>query len=221
MAKAYSVLETDENTGGIVFAKSNVEARRIGANLFNNGEFGGLSVARRPDLDAYEPTGVPAAVLVEDGWHFECFGCGMRIETSNLEEMGRNAEHVVGFEGRPIYCCHACRASARAMVAGAKAFGEAFCDMLESMVRARFPKIDPCFGEHPRHHYVEAAYPFSVADASVKFSFPGMKIGPASLIYRHVGKYGARIIGPVRPEFVCCTGDVEAFNALTTPEPRD
>lgn len=29
--KAYSVLETDEYTGGIVFAKSAVEARRIGA----------------------------------------------------------------------------------------------------------------------------------------------------------------------------------------------
>lgn len=62
-AKAYSYLETDEFTGGIVFAKSNIEARRIGANILNMDGIGGMTVSRRKDLDKYEQKGVPAWLL--------------------------------------------------------------------------------------------------------------------------------------------------------------
>lgn len=212
---AYSYLETDESTGGIVFAQSNIEARRIGANLLDMDGIGGMEVKRRADLDKYEASGVPAWMLVSEGWHFECCGCGMSIDDCTMEDAGLPVTGVVGVESGRIYCSHACRMAYLARDAASKAFGEAFLDMLRDMVRSRFPDADHCFGEYQTHVYVpQWVDPLVVKQAQVKFAFPGMKIGPASLQYRHEGKHGSALIGPVRPDFYCCTGDREAFEAF-------
>ncbi|MBV7408715.1 hypothetical protein [Maritimibacter sp. DP1N21-5] len=213
---AYSYLETDEFTGGIVFAKSNIEARRIGANLLNMDDIGGMEVKRRKDLDRFEETGVPAWLLVSEGWRFECLGCGMQINEDEMEDAGLPVTGIVGVEHGHIYCCHVCRMQRMAEYAACKAFGEAFLDMLKGVVTARFPDIEPCFGEYRHHVYVPTwCSPYVVQQAKVHFSFPGMKIGPASLVYQHqANAHGSRITGPVKPEFYCCNGDREAFEAL-------
>lgn len=213
---AYSYLETDEYTGGIIFAKSNVEARRLGANLLNMDDIGGLEVRRRKDLDKYEATGVPAWLLVSEGWHFGCHGCGMRIDDCSMEDASLPITGIVGTESGAIYCCHTCRMEARAEHAAQEAFGEAFLDMLKDLVRKRFPGIDHCFGEHRQYVYVPRwSRPMVVLQARVSFNFPGTKIGPATLEYHHCGNaHGSPIIGPVRPEFYCCKGDREAFEAF-------
>lgn len=215
---AYSYLETDEWTGGIVFAKSNIEARKAGANLLDRDGIAGMEVKRRKDLDKFEATGVPAWILVSDGWNFECFGCGYRIEDWRMDEDGLPVTGVVGFEGGRIFCCHACRMEHLADRAAKEAFGNAFCDMLKDIVRARLPHIDPCFGEFQTYAYPQGqGGVYVVKYAQVKFRFPGMKIGPATIEYRHEGRYGAPLIGPVRPEFHCCNGDREAFENLFAP----
>lgn len=213
--RAYSYLETDEYTGGIVFAASNIEARRIGANLLNMDGIGGLEVKRRPDLDQYEATGVPARVLAQQGWHFECHGCGVRIDDCSMEDAGLPLSGIVGYEQGAIYCSHACRMESRAADAATEAFGLAFLDMLKDMVRIRFPGAEIHFGDQRHHHYISRHHrPLVVTQARVSFEWPGQRIGPASLEYHHAGRYGQTLIGPVRPEFMCCTGDRDAFEAF-------
>lgn len=215
---AYSYLETDEFTGGIVFANSNIEARRIGSNLLDRDEIGGMAVNRRKDLDKYEQTGVPAWLLISQGWHFECFGCGMRIDDCGLEDAHLPVTGVVGKESGNVYCCHTCRMESLARDAAIKAYGEAFLEMLRDMVRDKFPGIEHAFGEHKAHVYIPRHQGgFSVAEAEVRFNFPGMKIGPAALSYRW-STYAN--IGPVRPEFWCCNGDRQAFEAFAAEAKR-
>lgn len=56
--------------------------------------------------------------------------------------------------------------------------------------------------------------------AVVSFKFPGMKIAPATCRMER-GHNHDRFIGPIRPEFSCCYGDKEAFEAwVASPESR-
>lgn len=221
MLKAFSVLETDEHTGGIVFAKSNIEARRVGAARYGGGEISGWRVERMKGLDKFAETGVPASLLVWDGWHFECWGCGMRICDDTLTDSGRSPDDVVGKESGRVFCCHACRIQSLAETAAREAFGAAFLDMMEDRISKRFPGADISFDGGGRHVYIPRDDPpYVIAEAHVAFKFPGMKIGPARLEYRHEGRFGARLIGPVRLEFRCCAGDVEAFEAFAVAYPK-
>ena len=213
MMAAYSVLETNEYTGGIVFAKDKRTASRIGADQWADGEIGYIEVTRRKDLDQYEGKGVPASLLVEEGWHFECPGCYMRINDYAMEDAGLPLSGIVGVESGTIYCCHPCRREHLSRKAAVKAYEAAFQDMLRDMVRARFS--DAIFvpeNQWNNHAYVPHHYePLVAREASVAFNFPGQKIGPATLTYRHEGMHGRDLIGPVKPYFTCCAGDKEAF----------
>lgn len=220
---AYIVNEPIENMGGVVFAKDKREALKWGANEYADGEIDGFEAVRRKDLDRYETTGVPAKILVEEGWWFECSGCGIEIRDSACDEdAGVNAAHVVGTVSGRVYCCHACRTLSLAEEAAQKAFGQGFQDMLRDMVRRRFGN-DVIFCEHGRNHvYVPYSNPLVIQQASVAFEFPGQKIGPATLRYEHSGQWGASLMGPVKPHFECCFGDKEAFETWaekTKPTP--
>jgi len=211
---AYSYNETDEWSGGIVFSRSSIEARRIGANLLDMDETAGLTVHRRQDLDQYADTGVPARVLVEEGWYFECYGCGLRINDSGMADMGLPMSGIVGKEHGAVYCSHACRMESRAEEAAADAFGKAFLDMLQDVVRRRFPGAEIHFGDGRHHVYVPRFRPLVAQQAIVEFDWPGQEFGRAALVYHHAGKHGERLTGPVKPEFSCCNGDHAAFEAF-------
>ena len=212
---AYSVLETGEYTGGIVFAKDTRTASRIGANQWADGEIEYVEVSRRKDLDQYEGKGVPASLLVEEGWRFECHGCGMMINDYGMEDAGLPLSGIVGVEGCAIYCCHQCSREHLSREAAVKAYGSAFQDMLRDMLRARFRNaiLVPEDQWKNRVSVPKCCDPLVVCEASIAFSFPGQKIGPATLTYRHEGIHGLNLIGPVRPYFTCCAGDKEAFEA--------
>ena len=212
---AYSVLETGEDTGGIVFAKDKRTASRIGANQWADGEIEYVEVSRRKDLDQYEGKGVPASILVEEGWRFECGGCGMMISDCSMEDAGMPLSGIVGVEGCAIYCCHQCRRDHLSREAAVKECGSAFQDMLRDMLRAQFSNaIFVPEDQWKNHVYVPKYFdPLVVREASVAFSLPGQKIGPATLTYRHEGIHGLDLIGPVKPYFTCCAGDKEAFEA--------
>lgn len=208
---AFLVTEDYECQGGVIFAKSNLHARKIGANLWNDDELGGMTVKRRKDLDRYKDTGVPAKLLVWEGWRFECSGCGMTIDDDIHEDEGLPTDGIVGNESGRVYCSHACRAISLATEAHNKAYGQAFTDMLKDMVRKRFPQFQHYFGEWTPHSFVQQG---AVKQAIVYFDFPGRKYGPASLHYDHCGDRGSTLIGPVKPYYQCASGDREAFEAL-------
>src|SRR6218665_787596 len=87
--KAYDCLEPYENMGAIIFATSDIEARRRSANEFHDGDITGMSVKRAPWADKYQGRqNIPIDVMINHGWHFECCWSGVTID-SELYDYGR------------------------------------------------------------------------------------------------------------------------------------
>lgn len=103
--KAYVVQETDELTGGIVFARFHAEARRHGAGLFGDGEWDFVTCHRASEFDAYAPGPVPPMVMIEHGWWLECGHCQSRINEDEIHD--RRLRPVT--RGDTVYCSHWCR----------------------------------------------------------------------------------------------------------------
>ena len=212
--RAYSVLELDERTGGIIFAPDKRTARRWGANRYADGDESYVEVSRRRDLDRYEGGGVPARVLVHDGWWFECHGCSIMIREEDMDEAGLPIDGIVGTEGGAVFCCHQCRMEYLSEKARREAFGEAFLDMLADRVRTRFGDSAVIEPREKHHVYVPTWHePMVIKMARVAFRFPGMKHGAAWVEIRHEGPYGGELIGPARIEVFCPRGDQTAFQA--------
>lgn len=86
---AYSVLEEDEWTGGILFARSGIEARRRGANKWNGGEFSGIRVRREKWADQYAAKGkIPMGEYLARGWDVECSNCYQVISDDPFDKNG-------------------------------------------------------------------------------------------------------------------------------------
>ena len=104
---AYAVQEEDEGTGGIVFARSGIAARRDGANEHAGGDFLAVTCRRAPWADQYAPGPVPLTALVDHGWWHECGGCGCTIRD------GHEDEHRTRFDpvqvGQSLFCTPRCR----------------------------------------------------------------------------------------------------------------
>ncbi len=97
--KAYKVLEVDEHTGGIVFARCNAEARRWGANEYGDGEWDYVECSRAPEYDQYVNGGLNDLVLWNHGWWFECM-CGHRLDSDFYNE--RRYEREDKFKGKRV-----------------------------------------------------------------------------------------------------------------------
>lgn len=206
--RAYAVLETDENTGSIYFAASARTARRYGANEYADGEIRYVECYRTPWADAYAETQkVPASIAIRHGWHFECAGCAARIDEDFIcDHPSRAFDKIIGFVGTAVWCSPRCKSREESRQRARKKAQNAAIKMLRTLIRNRFPDakiIDPGYAyagyKAGRTHIIE--------DACVDFSFPGMKIGPASLRLRRP----QNLIGPIHPQYYCCNGDKDAF----------
>jgi hypothetical protein len=223
--RAFAVMETEENTGMIVFARHAIVARREGAGKVNGGEFEGLTCRRASWADQFSETRiVPIKDAIKHGWHFECTGCGRRIDDEEQDEdFDDDGDPIV--PARPFdpigtmmgwaYCSPECKASDDANKAEDKAAGEAFLAILDGIVMKRFPDAELLVGPGGfcRHAYVQRGYSglAMVEQAVVSFDFPGRKIAPATL--RYETNDWRRAGGPHKPNFSVCAGDVPAFNA--------
>lgn len=215
--KAFVVLENYENTGGIVFAKHNVTARRLGANEYADGDFLSVECRRAPWADKFaERLSVPASEMIEHGWNFECSGCGARIDEDFLYENKLPVEGVIGSESGAVYCCARCKWRSMRERADRAKHEKMAIDAYKAEVLKRFPDAEFCeprAGElRPHHAYtVRTRGDVHWQQVVISFNFPGMKIGPAH--YRRDEPYSHRFdwIGPVKPYFTCCNGDKEAF----------
>lgn len=72
MKKAYYVCDFQEERGEIVFA-DNANQAKAWADL--DCEYIDRRAKREPKYDQYADTGVPRAVLFDDGWWFTCDNC--------------------------------------------------------------------------------------------------------------------------------------------------
>lgn len=200
----------DGEQAAIIFADSNIQARKWGASEWNDGELGGMSCNRLPAFDRFEKTGVPASEMVEIGWWFECSSCGGRIDLDDTEDRGVVAADVVGTQHGAVYCNEACRDEHKSRVAREKVAGDAFLEMLRARVRRRFGDVEFTTGAFREHMFAqEVDGKVVIKDACIAFNFPGQKIAPASVHYQPGYK-----IGPVALETRCCAGDKEAFEAF-------
>lgn len=222
--KAYAVLEEGENTGGIVFAAHAIVARRQGAAIFGDGEFEGVSCRRAPWADHCAKTGVvPVSLMIDHGWRFECYGCGATIDRDWLYDMGLPLLGVIGTQHSSIFCCDSCRSRHKAREAVRCEIEADMIERLKAMVLRRLPGAEICSQDqwasraHAEQGWDSGAW--AVNGAVVFFAFPGMRIGPASLVLRR-DYLKINRIGPIDPSFECCAGDQEAFEAFAAETRR-
>jgi hypothetical protein len=235
--KAYSCMETysGEWSGAIIFAKSNIEARKAAANEFNEGELGGMQVIRAPWADIYAARHlVPISAMVDHGWHFECVWSGCTID-SDLYENGiefynketdeyewnevLKGKEPVGFQNGPCFACQEYADKYKEAKIIEKDFNEEQVKIYRDMVVKRLPDavlIDQ--DGYMRRQWIgsrdmktsdflgfNSRY---ISEVHIPFSFPGMKHW-AALEFRQP-EHGNKI-GPNKPAFVCASGDREMF----------
>ncbi|MBZ9600697.1 hypothetical protein [Phyllobacterium chamaecytisi] len=219
--KAFAVTETDDNTGGIVFARHAVTARRHGANEYAGGEFAYVSCRRAPWADRFAENQDPTiSVMIAHGWHFECQGCGAKIDEDWLDEEGLPVEGVIGTQATSVYCCARCKWKSMKRAAKRKEQEQLAIGAYKAVVLKRFPDAEFCDNEPDKYRGHHHAYvtmdkgAWHWGQVVISFKFPGMQIAPAHYSRNEpMHQWRSPFIGPVKPEYTCCNGDREAFEA--------
>lgn len=215
--KAYSVLETCENTGGIVFAKHHVVARREGAAEFGGGDFHSVTCRREPGLDRYaESRVVPAADLIEMGWHFECW-CGARCDLDSLAERGLPVDGVIGSDRGTVYCSAVCEQKHATERVERIAFEAELLERLSAWIKARLPDayllMDP--GPWCPHFYTSKEDDvWMLRQAILAFDYPHRQHWPAQFRFEREGFDLGRRHGCISAVLTYSGGDREAFEAF-------
>lgn len=247
---AYSVTEPDEGTGGIVFATSAIAARRIGADLYCDGEFSYARCRRAPYADRYAATAqVPASALVGAGWHFECSGCSVRIDTDlpdrwrdeagptdtfrEILAAARRYRHwhsdaVIGDQNGAVFCDAACQAKHLAHEAERKRRQARAIEAFKRRVLKRFP--DATFPENNpdnqaptwlQHHHAYA----KMRNGRWRLRQIRVAFAFPGMVHGHAElsynpqSYHTR--NERKPAFTCCAGDKEAFEAWAAQRAKE
>lgn len=240
------VITTDDpEESAVVFARSSIEAKRDWANehLGRGEPLGGISARRAPRWDRYVGKGVPALELIEDGWWFECQGCGTKIcdeyvGTRDRENRGYEdylldkeygadlsiprMEPIDGTANR-VWCCQQCHDEDFAERALLKRYGERVKAWLVRGLGDKFPEVCPCEGlsqsySYPRSHVYVARRNgrLVVEQVIVHFAWPTAKIGLGTYRIDQQWHYGKDKFGrrnPRRAELLVAGGDKAAFES--------
>jgi hypothetical protein len=202
---AFCFMEPFENTGGIIFARSNIEARKIGASEWNEGEIGGCQCRRAPLLDKY--AGVPVSgvdMIMHYGWWIECSGCGRKVDADAIEYDGLDPIDA-GHES--VWCCKRCMHESKARKFRERRLKRIVVNTMVEDLQRRVPGVE-VIGDDAKSMFDRPHVDFGKADcvqqATIAFTFPGMKMGP--------GHYRIDRDDP-EPKLTVCAGDHEAFKA--------
>ena len=205
----------------IVFAADEAEAQRKGAAeldlSIDDGEV--YDCERRPEFDSFADRGfVPAEELIAAGWWFECLGCGHQVN-SDMEGEDEDGEPYPlnpVYEDHGVWCTPECKARELEDRRIRKEMQAAAIEDFKRRIHRRFPGVQ-LIENHSLtpHAYVTSENGvYSLKHVSVAFSFPGQKHGPASLRWDFSIGSGRDPYGPRPPEWFCCNGDREAFEAF-------
>jgi hypothetical protein len=209
MAKilAYQVTENEEQTGGIVFANSAVKARRIGANEYADGDFSYVSCRRAQWADDFYKKEIPVSLMVEEGWHFDCYACGQRIDNDNWWDKDWNTDDIIGTQYSLVYCNAICEAVYALDRAKSKYVEKRWLRRFAKIVKKRFPDASP------QHHHAFASRDqngiYKLLHVSVEFVFPNNKYGKATLRWDSKASYSKTY---PKPYYSVCNGDKAAFD---------
>lgn len=194
---AYCVRETEEHTGGIVFAKTNAQARREGAAQYSDGDFHSVECFRAKWADIYTPGPVPILALVENGWWHECTGCGRRCSYDE-DDGGEPINPVEDSNG--LFCTPACQVEFYREKTEIAYLSAVAIDT----EKRRLSRILPgCVIAESAHVYTKVHHGVRyVHQIRLNFTFPGCAIGPASWGFNKVGE---------QPYASVCNGDLAAW----------
>lgn len=239
--KAYACLETGEYMGAVIFAKSNIEARRLSANEFNEGEIGGMQVKRAPWADKYgSRSKIPISVMVDHGWHFECCWSGVTIDSDLYQDGHSYYDHItkeyiwdenligkepVGFQDGICFACEEYAEKHWEAKRIEKEFDDEEIKYYRSIVIKNFPDAELLNDEgYMRREWISSRDmetsnflgfgPRYVHEVHIPFSFPGMEHW-AALEFRQPSSYYGMHMGPLKPFFICANGDKEKFEKWT------
>ena len=229
--KAYSVLERDEWTGGIVFASRKEQAIRRATARYFDGEEPETSCTRAPWADDHAGGPVPAGEMVEHGWRFECSGCNRTIDADMRDLDGDTEEAtggryegwtpaaVIGTQDSAIYCTARCLEDDRIMKEKRRRMKERAVARFTRILLSRLPDAQPvdveAYGGRPGAEFRDDDGVPLLQSVSVPFSFPGARYGYAAIQYSPRGFRPDRQIA-----YVCPSGDVEAFDAFLETQNR-
>lgn len=215
--KAFAVTEHCENTGGIIFAAHNIVARRLGANEHADGDISYVTCKRAPWADCFADTGrVPAGVMVDNGWHFECSGCGRTIDSDIFWERDMLPSDIIGDDGTSVYCDAVCEAREALRRAKSKKLETRWLRRFRKFIRRRFP--DAVCGDGHAYAGMDGDR-LVIIQVHMPFTFPGMKIAPAELAYdRRASRMRGESDKPTKPHWSVCFGDKVAFEAYARGE---
>lgn len=208
--RAFAVTEEYENIGCVIFARHAITALKMGASEIAHGDWRACRAVRAAWADEFCETGiVPQSVAVAHGWNFECAGCGARIDEGWLYHNELKCEDVQGSMRSKAYCCRVCQLDDIERSARIEAAKQRGLTVLRDYLKQRLPfaKETTSYG-----YAVERDGQALFVEGQIKFSFPGQKIGDAVLDMRRGPEF--RRVGPIKPEFRCCHGDIEAFKSL-------
>lgn len=211
--KAFAVLEDCENTGAILFARHDIVAKRQGANEYAEGDISAVTCRRAPWADRYADKPLPVWLMVAHRWHFECSGCGRRIDEDSLIDAGLPLEGVMGTQYSHAFCGKNCARRFYSLQRRRKEQEARAIEAFKAIVRHRFPDVNFCddvdsnkYREHHHAYVTPGRGGWHWRQVVVSFTFPGMKIAPA-----HYAMHGSYKIGPDPARYTCCNGDREAF----------
>jgi len=206
---AFAVTEPDEGIGGVVFASSDIVARRVGANRYNDGELSGMRVRRASWADRFAPGPVPFTALFDQGWWQDCQGCGVRIEDGACDDAGNYRVFKPVETAQGVFCRPSCHSRHQAHERARQRAEQRAIAQLQDHVRSRLGEV---VFEERQHAYVSRlGRHWQAEQVVVRFSFPGATLGPASC--RFEWKNG-KPYGPLQPQFFCPAGDKAAFEAF-------
>jgi len=212
---AFAVLEEDENTGGIIYATSAVAARRLGANEYADGDFSYVRCSRAKWADNYFGKALPVSLMIEHGWHFECGGCGRRVDSDMLWERQLEPEDVIGHQHSIVYCDARCEAHGALDRAERDHLQKRWLRRFAKIVKRRFPDADPV---HCHAYASRSANRYRLDQVTVEFDFPGREYGMATLSWRRPASYEK--LKKRKPTWSCSNGDREAFETYAAATRR-
>jgi hypothetical protein len=223
--KAYSVTDPDPYEAGscIVFANTDIEARKRGADVLNLDEIGGLKCKREPWADQYEAENkIPATEMLAHGWALMCRGCEQLMEdggyVTRYGDDGEETEIDINPTGTQHYCfcTPECEASEREYRARCKRGERRFLAALIREAHRKFPGI--AIQESGHHCYFDHHSKSNRCRAIcfvVDFTFPGSKYRAS---YRYDLGYEAT---KGKRSLLVANGDKDAwvaFRAVATAE---
>ncbi len=207
--KAFIITADDPEETQIIFDKSSIGAKRHWANHQGWGdEIGGITSRRQPHLDQYAPGPVPPLVLIEDGWWFECFGCGQTINDGTILDQGLKPVED-GLEG--VYCTVECQAKDKKEKTTMKRWEVRLKRLYKAKLLKKFPELTV----DKEHVCICKESPNGVGIVRINqivldFKFPGCKYGGSYRIDSdYSGKQGGRL--RKQPIITIANGDLAVW----------